>query len=152
MRVIAVRQPWAQLIIDGVKTLEMRSKSTRIRGTHALYASTTAPDYRDLMEFNKYLLENNLPPLPDKYFTGLPEGVILGTIDITSCTAMNIDMWNESRMQHCTPPHRRMIYGYGLDNPKKYKTPIPFRMPKGAIIWSKIDDNLLPATTRAMTC
>jgi hypothetical protein len=36
---LGVRQPWIELILRGVKTIEVRSQDTRIRGTIYLYAS-----------------------------------------------------------------------------------------------------------------
>lgn len=36
---LGVRQPWAELILRGIKTVEIRSTGTRQRGTIYLYAS-----------------------------------------------------------------------------------------------------------------
>lgn len=36
---LAIQQPWAELILRGIKTLEIRSQPTRQRGTILLYAS-----------------------------------------------------------------------------------------------------------------
>lgn len=39
MKALSVRQPWAQLIADGEKTVEVRSRDTRHRGPLAIHAS-----------------------------------------------------------------------------------------------------------------
>ena len=39
MRAISIRQPWADLILDGTKTIEFRSINTNIRGRVYVYAS-----------------------------------------------------------------------------------------------------------------
>lgn len=36
---LGIKQPWAELILRGVKTLEVRTLNTRVRGTIYLYAS-----------------------------------------------------------------------------------------------------------------
>lgn len=36
---LGIRQPWAELILRGIKTLEIRSQNTRLRGTIYIYAS-----------------------------------------------------------------------------------------------------------------
>jgi len=36
---LGIQQPWVELILRGVKTLEIRSQPTRQRGTIYLYAS-----------------------------------------------------------------------------------------------------------------
>jgi activating signal cointegrator 1 len=41
MKAISVRQPWADLIIQGKMTLNLRSRSTKYRGHLAIYASQT---------------------------------------------------------------------------------------------------------------
>ncbi|WP_269849531.1 ASCH domain-containing protein [Methanosarcina horonobensis] len=43
MKVLAVRQPWASLIVEGLKTLEVRSRPTNIRGRVAIYGSSHNP-------------------------------------------------------------------------------------------------------------
>lgn len=48
MRVLAVRQPWASLIVEGLKTIEVRSKPTNIRERIAIYASTTFPTKKEI--------------------------------------------------------------------------------------------------------
>jgi hypothetical protein len=39
MKVLALRQPWAQLVLDGLKTIETRKWNTPYRGELYIYAS-----------------------------------------------------------------------------------------------------------------
>jgi predicted transcriptional regulator len=39
LRALSVRQPWAELILRGIKTIEVRSRLTKIRGCVQIYAS-----------------------------------------------------------------------------------------------------------------
>lgn len=43
IKALTIRQPWAQLIALGVKTIETRSWSTRYRGPLAIHAGTSRP-------------------------------------------------------------------------------------------------------------
>lgn len=48
MRVLAVKQPWADLIISGKKIIEIRTRKTNIREQIAIYASRTKPSKEDV--------------------------------------------------------------------------------------------------------
>jgi len=52
--VLTVRQPWASLIVDGVKTVENRSWATTYRGRLWIHASASrvdaVADYRDIVD------------------------------------------------------------------------------------------------------
>ena len=69
MRALSVRQPFAELIMQGVKTEEYRSQPTNITGQVYIYASLTPS------ENNSY----------DLAVDELPRGVIVGTVEITGC-------------------------------------------------------------------
>jgi hypothetical protein len=49
MRALTIRQPWATLIAEGVKTIETRSWSTKHRGPIAIHAGKHPQDYSDFM-------------------------------------------------------------------------------------------------------
>jgi len=53
MKTLAVRQPWASLIVSGAKNIENRSWPTNHRGPLAIYASKTfaVADMREVREF-----------------------------------------------------------------------------------------------------
>lgn len=73
---LGVRQPWVELILQGVKTLEIRSSSVAYRGTIYLYSSkkfTDMPAAETAAEANRLDVET------------LPLGVVVGTVDIADC-------------------------------------------------------------------
>src|SRR6267378_3713180 len=47
MKIISIRQPWASLIVSGVKDVENRTWSTRYRGPVLIHASRTADKISD---------------------------------------------------------------------------------------------------------
>ncbi|MHB0959289.1 MAG: ASCH domain-containing protein [Pirellulaceae bacterium] len=71
-RALSIRQPYAELIMLGEKTVEDRGRATTVRGRIAIYASLSG-EY--LEEAEEYQLN------PDK----LPRGVIIGTVDLFDC-------------------------------------------------------------------
>ncbi len=79
---LAVQQPWAELILRGVKTLEVRSQPTRVRGTIYLYASQRISTLQAAGEItHRYGLE----------LESLPQGVLVGTVDIVGCRPCTSD-------------------------------------------------------------
>ena len=46
MRALSIRQPWAELILRGVKTVEYRSRATRSDATSGTPAPTSVPSIR----------------------------------------------------------------------------------------------------------
>lgn len=44
IRALTVRQPWASDIVDGVKTIEVRSRHTHHRGPLVIHASARPDD------------------------------------------------------------------------------------------------------------
>ena len=76
MKALAIRQPYASLVISGVKQVENRSWATHYRGPLAIYASKafTAADMRD----ERAVCEKNGTAWPGEF----PTGVILGVVDL----------------------------------------------------------------------
>lgn len=93
MYAITIRQPWASLIMAGIKTLETRSRATNIRG-RVLIHSALKPEFtgsyqnievgirkyiKELKEAAGHLGHN------DDFYRSLPLGKILGSVDLTDC-------------------------------------------------------------------
>lgn len=79
---LAVQQPWAELIVRGLKTIEVRSTSVRVRGTIYIYASRRLSDLPDAA----VAAERH-----DLNVESLPTGVIVGTANLTECRAASPD-------------------------------------------------------------
>lgn len=72
---LGVRQPWVELILRGVKTLEVRSLATRQRGLIYLYASkqpANHPAAEAAIEANGLAVEE------------LPSGLLVGSVRIAA--------------------------------------------------------------------
>ncbi len=102
---ISIRQPYAEFILTGLKTIEYRTKLTKFRGPVWIYVSKTFAGY----------------DLPDRYLDAmaemendpedLPRGVIVGSVEIVDCRQGEDGQ-----------------YEYVLENPKRLRVPI---VPKG---------------------
>ena len=73
---LAVQQPWAELIVRGIKTIEVRSTSVRVRGPIYLYASRKPSPLSDATVAAERLgLDLDV----------LPRGVIVGAASLIEC-------------------------------------------------------------------
>jgi TPR repeat protein len=82
MRGISLRQPWAELVLQGRKTVEVRSKPTRVRGRMYIYASL-----KRLEPFD----EEELEKLHGLDLDTLPRGAIVGTVEIVGARELEFD-------------------------------------------------------------
>src|SRR5262245_45042997 len=98
---LSVRQPFAELILRGIKKIEYRSIATHKRERVYIYASKAPVD--DSRSWAKVKLEPG----------DLPTGILVGTVEIVGCDGERGD------------------YRWKLARPKRLKKPIkPKRMPQ----------------------
>jgi hypothetical protein len=76
MRALPIRQPYAELIMLGLKVEEYRSRRTSIRGRVYVYATLNRVDPE---------LEEEIARECDLDVEGLPRGVLVGTVEIYDC-------------------------------------------------------------------
>ena len=121
MRALSIRQPWAWLVVNGYKTIENRTWSTNLRGRVYVHAGqrTVADDYP---EQRHYLARAGIV-IP----TELSRGAIVGEVTITGCLSASDSPW------FCGP------YGFTLEDPAAYETPVPCR---GQLGFFKVDELL----------
>ncbi|MBM3272936.1 ASCH domain-containing protein [Candidatus Kaiserbacteria bacterium] len=94
LRALSIRQPWAELILRGEKTVECRSQSTNVRGRVYIYASLAKAEPGD------------------EHLDGdLPRGVIVGTVEIADCEGGDGEFeWslaNPQRLAEPLPPQEQ---------------------------------------------
>jgi hypothetical protein len=76
LRALGVQQPWLELILRGLKTLEIRSQPTRVLGTIYLYASKRWSRHPAAIAAVEQYGWNP---------SDLPTGQLLGTVDLVGC-------------------------------------------------------------------
>jgi predicted RNA-binding protein with PUA-like domain len=80
-RALSVRQPWADLIMRGDKTIEVRSIRTNIRDRVHVYASLGGVDVDERVRVTReYGLD----------IDSLPRGVLVGTVEIVGCRPLTV--------------------------------------------------------------
>lgn len=110
-RVLSIRQPFAEMILRGLKEAEYRSRPTNFRGRTFIYAT-------------KYL-DGNFETLQRRHSLpdDLPRGVIVGSVEIFACDALR-----------CGEE-----YAWRLSNPERCDTPLRFTgMPQPAFWFASI--------------
>ena len=73
---LGIRQPWAELILRGVKTIEVRTLETNRRGAIYLYSSKTIAE---IPAAQRAVREHEID------IESLPTGRIVGSADVTGC-------------------------------------------------------------------
>lgn len=101
MRILTVRQPWASLIVRGVKDIENRSFQVQYRGPLLIHAAAGSPRDTDV--------------LPRDEIARLPRGVIVGIVTLVDIVTTHESPWFEGP------------YGWRLTDALTFRTPIPHR-------------------------
>ncbi len=151
MRALAVRQPYASLIIEKLKTIEVRGQpTTHINERVAIYASATEypRKHRDeLSFFYKDLYERKVIDfktfmLASKEIKYGATGVILGTVEIVECVKLrNKFEYGSYADEHMAPTEyytEGNTYFWDLKRPVKFDTPLQIKWPSTGS-WAKIE-------------
>ncbi len=132
---MALWQPWATLVIEGLKKYETRSQYSRHRGITGIHATKKSPAYAEELFYTEPFY-SRLKAKGYEKFSDLPQGGILGTVQIDEWLTM-IE-WNKK------PVHPKVEinlttdtvekhfglweagrYAIQLSNPVKYANHIP---------------------------
>ena len=141
MKALSIKQPWAGLIIEGIKTVENRSWYTWYRGQMAVCA-TQSPNKEALTRMQKKL--GSLPEICKV------NGSILGIVDLagiahlaedgvveTDHPKLDLDVindwWDDTQV------------AFILESPRKLSAPIPF---KGRLGLYQLDPKIIAKINR----
>lgn len=81
-KVLTIKQPWASLIVNGYKTIENRTWSTKYRGRLLIHAGKSSDNSITDKEILKDIDELDKP---------LPKSAIIGEAQLVNCTKDDID-------------------------------------------------------------
>ena len=112
MKAITIKQPWASLIVEGVKDIENRTWNTKFRGRVLIHAAMSDFDFTKAMtsEYQREFIKQIQKP----YI----KGAIIGSVEIVDCIKSNKDLGN-------SPWGNFYCYHWVLANPIKFDKPIP---------------------------
>jgi len=95
MKVLTVKQPWAQLICDGIKPVENRTWKTNFRGRVLIHAS--AKPERVTFEMEGQATVKEIEMLSALNFAEKNNlfGCIIGSVEIVDCVINHPSIWAE---------------------------------------------------------
>lgn len=114
MKAITVKQPWASLIIEGIKDIENRTWKTNFRGRVLVHASAKQLNNKDLLSIEK-ANEINSNLLNDIEDGNLPTGAIIGSVEIVDCVINHPSIWAEKSETNCSAKCRAINCKYFID-------------------------------------
>jgi hypothetical protein len=109
-RAISIRQPWAELILQGAKTIEVRSWATSYRGVLWLHAGLGKDDELD------------------RHFglSGLFRGGYVGSFELSGLVPFDEERWENWRPKHLnTGQYRPNTFAWIVSVPLRFEVPIP---------------------------
>lgn len=113
MKVLTIKNPWAELIVDGYKKYEFRSWKTSYRGKLLIHAG---------MSLEKEMLERF-----KDYSLTCVNGAIIGEAELVDCILVteevNQELRNIDPIVYGRSNHTE-TYAWKLENIKKYDSPI----------------------------
>lgn len=112
MKALSFRQPWAELVLQGRKTMDLRTYSTRYRGQIAIHASQQVE--------HDAALDRDLDP--EKLLTG----GIVGTVELVEVIPLDEETYEAHRTEHLAGRHFRPgMFGWVLANPARLPNMVP---------------------------
>jgi hypothetical protein len=116
MKAITIKQPWASLIVHGIKDIENRSWRTNFRGRVLIHSSAKG----DIAKFGCLQPNQRLKilntPMSRIGFNDLPFGSIIGSVEIVDCVQNHPSIWAD-----------KGVYNWVLANPILFPEPIPVK-------------------------
>ena len=116
MKVLTIKQPWAELIVSGYKKYEFRSWKTNYRGKILIHAGMSLE--KDMVSrFKEYNLEYKL-------------GAIIGEATLEDCILVDEEFNEQLRKENPIVYGRSNhveTYAWKLSNIKKYDKPIEIK-------------------------
>lgn len=128
MKAITIKQPWAELILQGRKTIELRTWGTTYRGRIAVHAGSGLK--REACD------AYGIDP------AGLTRGALVGTVEIVDIIELDGESWDELRGEHLSLREEFPgdLLGWRLANPQRLPEPIPW---KGRLGIFYVDDEAM---------
>jgi len=114
MKALSIRQPWAELILQGRKTIELRTWQTHYRGPILIHAGGT--------------LEQEGCDAYDIDPATLIRGALVGTVDVVGMVTFDHASFAAMRDQHLDPGEwPGDVHGWRLATPRRLPEPVPMR-------------------------
>lgn len=114
MKALSFRQPWAELILQGRKTLDLRTYSRTYRGPLAIHAAQEIE--------REACVQHDLDP------TSLPTGGLVGIVELVDVVPLDEAAYQARIAEHLAGrSFREPMYGWVVRNPSRLAEFIPLR-------------------------
>lgn len=115
MKCLSVSQPYADLIVQGKKTIELRTWNTKFRGEFLVHAP--------------FKIKKDACKRLGIDYTKLRTGVIIGKAEIYDVKVYNSvsELKADYKKHFATEEFLRHRYGFLLKKPKELRMPIPYK-------------------------
>ncbi len=127
---LSLKQPWAALIVHGLKTIEVRKWPTARRGGILIHAARVSDDRPEVWE--------RVPP--DLRDAAQLVGGFVGRCELTGCVAYRtIEAFAKDKRRHLNDPKwfkPPLLYGFTFQNPEV----LPFRSYPGWMRFFPVED------------
>jgi len=114
MKCLSICQPFAELIVEGEKTIELRKWNTKFRGEFLVHAAKNI-----LTEECKRM---KISP------SAITTGAIIGKVNLVDVKKYdsNEELRDDKKKHYSISDHTKSKYGFILEKPKKLRVPIPY--------------------------
>ena len=114
MKCLSICQPFAELIVQGKKTIELRKWNTKFRGEFLVHAA-------------KNILEEDCKRMKISPKT-VTTGAIIGKVHLVDVKKYDSDkeLKADKKKHHSISDNTKNKYGFILENPKKLRVPIEY--------------------------
>ena len=114
MKCLSICQPFAELIVQGKKTIELRKWNTKFRGEFLVHA-------------DKNILEEDCKRMKISPKT-VTTGAIIGKVNLVDVKKYDSDkeLKADKKKHHSISDNTKNKYGFILENPKKLRVPIEY--------------------------
>jgi len=112
MRVLSIRQPWVELILQGKKTIELRTWNTKFRGEFLLHASKRVDDAGRAVA-KKFGIE----------LQSLEKGSIVGRAELVDVIVYNSreELLKDRHRHFASDARKYPVYGFVLKGVERLK-------------------------------
>lgn len=136
MKAITIKQPWASLIVHGIKNIENRTwpcPKKYIGQRILIHASADKKVSWILNDAQRCVLSRSKSPLYSTDLDALPFGTIIGSVEIIRRTVNHPSIWAEKTENytvgmnpklHEATTGKKVIYNWVLANPSLFEKPI----------------------------
>lgn len=138
MKALTIKQPWASLIVEGIKDIENRTWKTNYRGR--IYVHSSAQNFKSLVSSclnyeQSQIYGSKFPKSgskPTNDVSSFPHSAIIGEVDIIDCVQNHPSVWAEQMDYYVCPENglhilkrgQPYVWNWVLANPVKYDQPI----------------------------